>query len=92
MTDAEWWATVKRPIEPRETPVAPRTRLWTLRHGRHQATLDFRHVVPMGSELVLTVNGELRRSRLYRAAEAVGMAKTVSATRSGLQLRGWSNE
>jgi hypothetical protein len=92
VTDAEWWATVKQPIAPRDAPARPRARLWTLRRGRHEAALDLRHVAAMGTELVLTVNGELRRSRLYRAAEAVGMAKAVSATRSGLQTRGWSDK
>jgi hypothetical protein len=43
--------------------------VWTLRKGEQEAAIDLRPVLGIGAEIVLTVDGELRRSRLYRAHE-----------------------
>ena len=52
-----------------------RARLWTLSRGNHEAALDLRRVASMGTALLLTVDGKLRRSRLYRPVEAFNAAK-----------------
>jgi hypothetical protein len=44
-------------------------RLWMLRKDGREPTIDLRAVPGVGAEIVLTVDGELRRTRLYRAHE-----------------------
>ena len=64
MTDADWWATVKPPVRPREYKPRPSRRVWTLHKGQRDVALDLRPVHSIGTELVLSVDGELRRSRV----------------------------
>lgn len=80
MTNADWRATVKRPAggSAAQQPRMSRARLRTLRRGTHEAALDLRHVSPMGTELLPTFAGELRRSRLYRSAEAFTAARAIT--------------
>ena len=44
-------------------------RLWILRHGEREATLDLPAVPGVGAEIVLGVDGEMRRTRLFRSHE-----------------------
>ena len=70
-------------------------RIWALCKDGHQATVDLRAVPGVGAELVLSVNGELRRARLYRAheqAELSGALRTrapCSRRRGGRELSKW---
>jgi hypothetical protein len=43
--------------------------VWVLRKDGHEAAIALRAVPGLGAELVLSVDGELRRTRLYRAHE-----------------------
>jgi hypothetical protein len=43
--------------------------MWLLRKDGHEAAMDLGAVPGVGAEIVLTVDGELRRTRLYRAHE-----------------------
>jgi hypothetical protein len=38
--------------------------MWTLSKGAHEAAMDMRAVPGVGAEIVLSVDGELRRTRL----------------------------
>ena len=59
MTNAAWWARVVQ-TRTRHDDLLPQ-RVWTLRKGTREATIDLRAVAGLGAEIVLTVNGELRR-------------------------------
>jgi hypothetical protein len=50
-------------------------RVWALRQGEHEAAIDLKAVPGIGAEIVLTVDGELRKTRLSAPttqAELVG--------------------
>ena len=40
-------------------------RVWTLHKGEHAATIDRKAVPGIGAEIVLTVDGEMRKARLF---------------------------
>jgi hypothetical protein len=76
-------------------------RVWTHKGG-HAAALDLRPVPGVGAEVVLSVNGEWQRTRLYRAqheqaelmgncghADAVGMMGVTHRTGA---LVGWARD
>jgi hypothetical protein len=44
-------------------------RVWALRKDGHWATIDLKAVPGIGAEIVLTVDGELRKTRLFRSHE-----------------------
>jgi hypothetical protein len=67
MTNADWWARVMQ-ARSLHDDLLPH-RVWTLRKSGHEAAIDLRAVPGVGAEIVLTVDGELRRTRLYRAHE-----------------------
>lgn len=91
MTNAEWWSKVKQPVRGAEPLTSrPRTRLWTLRRDRHEATLDLRIVPAMGPELVLSVDGDLRRSRLYGPGDGRSLARSIIAMRGMFAAKGWA--
>jgi hypothetical protein len=58
--NADWW--------PRVRILLPK-RVWALRKGGHEAAIDIEAVPGIGAEIVLTVDGEWRRSRLFRSHE-----------------------
>ena len=60
--------------------------MWTLRKGEHAATIDLRVVPGVAAEIVLRVDGELRRPRLYRAHE---QAELSGAIYSEGERAGW---
>jgi hypothetical protein len=47
-------------------------RLWALRKGEHEAAIDLKAVPGIGAEIVLTVDGEMRKTRLFRSYGAGG--------------------
>lgn len=67
-----------------------RTRLWTLRRSQHEATLDLRTVPAMGRELLLSVDGNIRRSRLYRLGDGRTLARSIIAVREMFAAKGWA--
>ena len=64
--------------------------MWTLRKGEQEAAIDLRPVLGIGAEIVLTVDGELRRSRLYRAHEQAELAGAIADTRTAFEVKGWA--
>jgi hypothetical protein len=66
-------------------------RVWALRKGEQEAALDLRTVPGIGAEIVLTLDGEWRRTRLFRSheqAELSGAIADTRATRSRIVARG----
>jgi hypothetical protein len=89
MNDSAWWARVVE-ARTRHDDLLPR-RVWTLRHGEREAALDLRAVPGnFGAEIVLLVDGELRRSRLYRAHEQAELSGAIADTRATFEAKGWA--
>jgi hypothetical protein len=67
LTNADWWARVVQARTERDDLLPQR--VWALRKGEHEAAIDVKAVSGIGAEIVLTVNGELRKTRLFRSHE-----------------------
>jgi hypothetical protein len=88
MTNAEWWARVRKSRE-QSAAEHHHEHAWVLTKGQHTAGLELRQVPGVGAEIVLLVDGELVRSRLYRAHEQAELATAIVATRERFELKGW---
>ena len=64
-------------------------RVWALRKDGHETTMDLRAVPGIGAEIVLTVDGELLRTRLYRAHEQAELSGAIADTRATFEAKGW---
>lgn len=89
MTDSDWWATVKTKPKSASQPPRPSGRVLTLHHGQHIASLDLRLVENLGAELVLSVNGQLRRARFYRRQQVLELLDAIADTDEKLRAKGW---
>jgi hypothetical protein len=63
------------------------TPAWTLRKGGHEASVRVRQVPGIGAEIALFIDGELQKSRLYRAHEQAELA--TAETRAKFEARRW---
>jgi hypothetical protein len=88
MTNAEWWARVREGRE-QSTAEHHHEHAGTLTKGQHTAGLEVRQVGTIGTEIVLLVDGELVKSRLYRSHEQAELSNAIAATRESFQWRGW---
>jgi hypothetical protein len=88
MTNAEWWARVRKDREQSAAEHQPE-HAWTLTKGEHTAGLELRQVPGVGAEIVLLVDGELVRSRLYRSHEQAELSHAIAATRERFEADGW---
>jgi len=87
LTNAAWWARVVQARTER-ADLLPQ-RVWTLRNGTSEAAIDLRAVPGIGAEIILTVDGELRRTRLYRAHEQAELSGAIADTRATFEAKGW---
>jgi hypothetical protein len=86
MTSADWWVRVVQARTERDD-LRPQ-RVWTLYKGEHAAAIDLKAVPGIGAEVVLTVDGEMRKTRLFRSheqRERVGRLQT----RGHVRREGW---
>jgi hypothetical protein len=51
--------------------------------------LGLRRVSDIGTELVLLVDGEWQKSRLFKAHEQAELATAIAETRAKFEARGW---
>jgi hypothetical protein len=65
-------------------------RVWTLHKGEHAATIDLKAVPGIGADIVLTVDGELRKTRLFRSHEQAELVGAIADTRTMFEARGWA--
>ena len=77
----------KLPPRPQPIEIRKRETICTLRKGEHAITLEKRDVPMMGEELILSVNSEWRRTRVFRLFPLLAVA--VAATVTRLETRGW---
>jgi hypothetical protein len=88
VTNADWWARV----------VQARTERDDLRpsaYGRSatastRARSDLKAVPGIGAEIVLTVDGELRKTRLFRSHEQAELVGAIADTRATFEGKGWA--
>ena len=64
-------------------------RVWVLRKGTSEAAIHLRAVPGIGAEIVLTIDDELRRSRLFRSHEQVELVGAIADTRAISKGKGW---
>jgi hypothetical protein len=65
-------------------------RVWALRKGEHEAAIDLKAVPGVGAEIVLTVDGEWRRTRLFRSHEQAELVGAIAETRATFEAKGWA--
>jgi hypothetical protein len=88
MNDAAWWARVVQARTERDD-LRPK-RVWTRHKGEHAAAIDLKAVPGVGAEMALTVNGELRKTRLYRSHEQAELVGAIADTRAMFEAKGWA--
>ena len=86
MTNADWWARVVQARTER-ADLLPQ-RIWTLRKGTSEATIDLRAVSGVGAEIVLMVDGELRRTRLVPGTRTGGTVRRDRRHAGGIRGEG----
>jgi hypothetical protein len=57
--------------------------------GEHEAAIDVKAVPGIGAEIVLTVDGEWRKTRLFRSHEQAELVGAIADTRTMLEGKGW---
>ena len=65
--------------------------LWALHKGEHAGAIDLKAVPGIGAEIVLTVNGELRKARLFRSHEQANWSAQSPTRGRRLKRRGGSD-
>jgi hypothetical protein len=88
MNDAAWWARVVQARTQRDD-LRPQ-RVWALRKGEHEGAIDLKPVPGIGAEIVLTVDGELRKTRLFRSHEQAELVGAIADTRTIFEGKGWA--
>jgi hypothetical protein len=75
MTNADWWARVVQARTER-ADLLPQ-RVWTLHKGQHAAAIDLKAVPGIGAEIVLTVDGSWRKTRLLQSHEQAELVAAI---------------
>src|SRR3954469_3045709 len=88
MTNAAWWARVVQARTER-ADLLPQ-RVWALRRGEHEAAIDLKAVPGVGAEIVLTMDGEWRRTRLFRSHEQAELSDAIADTRATFEAKDWA--
>jgi hypothetical protein len=86
MNDAAWWARVVQARTERDG-LRPH-RVLALRKDGHEAAIDLKAVPGIGAEIVLTVDGELRKTRLFRFTRAGGTGRRDCGRADDLRWKG----
>jgi hypothetical protein len=88
VNDAAWWARVVQARTERDD-LRPQ-RVWTLHKGERSAAIDVKGVPGIGAEIVLTVDGEMRKTRLFRSHEQAELSGAIADTRATFEAKGWA--
>ena len=89
MTTADWWARVVQAPHEEGCRPAPAACV-DAPQGRARGHLDLRAVPGVGAEIILTVDGEMRRTRLYCAHEQAELSGAIADTRAMFEAKGWA--
>jgi hypothetical protein len=88
MTNADSWACVVQARTERDN-LRPQP-VWTLHKGEHAAELDVKAVPGLGAAIALTVDREMRKTRLYRSHEQAELVGAIADTRAMFERKGWA--
>jgi hypothetical protein len=88
LNDAAWWARVVQARASREELLPQR--VWALRKGEREAAMGLKAVPGIGAEIVLTVDGEWRKTRLFRSHEQAELVAAIADTRATFEAKGWA--
>ncbi len=88
MNDAAWWARVVQARTERDD-LRPKRVVGAPQRGR-EAAIDLKAVPGIGAEIVLTVDGELRKTRLFRSHEQAELVGAIADTRTMFEGKGWA--
>jgi hypothetical protein len=66
--------------------------MWTLHKGEHAAAMDLKAVPGIGAEIVLTVDRERRKARLFRSHERAKLVGAIADTRAMFAARGLARD
>ena len=64
--------------------------VWRSAEGGREAAIDLSAVSGLGAEIVLSVDGEWRRSRLFRSHEQAELVGAIADTRAMYEGKGWA--
>ena len=88
MTEADWWAQVRRQRDLGQQAAGPAPlALWRMAKGRHVAEAVIRRVPGIGLELRYALDGELRTSRVHH--ETATLVADAEGKRSEMEAKGW---
>jgi hypothetical protein len=87
--DADWFKNIYGPLQPTTVPARGSGRVLTVHRNRHEAALGVRTMPGRGHELLLSVDGEWRRTRMFRCRQPLEMLDAIATIEAGLTARGW---
>jgi hypothetical protein len=64
--------------------------VWRSAEGGHEAAIDLSAAPGIGAEVVLTVDGELRKARLFKLHEQAELVGAIADTRAMYEGTGWA--
>ena len=64
-------------------------RVWTLHKDGRAAAIHIKAVPGIGAEIVLSVDGEMRKARLFRSHEQAELVGAIADTRTMFEGKGW---
>jgi hypothetical protein len=86
MTNSDWWARV---VQARTEPDDLRPqRVWVLRKDGREAAIDVKAASGIGAEIVLTVDGQWRKTRLFRSHQQAEPVGAIADTRTMFEEKG----
>jgi hypothetical protein len=85
---SDWWSQV-RTARNGHAEAHTLQQAWRLRKGGHAAVLAVRAVPQVGTDVTLPVDGELVKSRLFRAHQQEELASAIAGTRAQFEAKGW---
>jgi hypothetical protein len=65
-------------------------RVWRLHKGEHTAAIEVKVVPGIGAEIVLTVDGQWRKTRLFRSHRQAEPVGAIADTRTMFEGKGWA--
>ena len=88
MTYPDWWARVFE-ARTKVEDLLPH-RVWALRKDGHEAAMALKAVPGIGADIVLSVDGEMRKTRLFRSHEQAELVGAIADTRAMFEGKGWA--
>jgi hypothetical protein len=83
MTNSDWRARVMQARTERDD-LRPK-RVWVLHRDGREPAIDVKAVPGLGAEIVLTVDGQWRKTRLFRSHEQAELVGAIADTRMMLE-------